>query len=177
MKLILFFFIGMIGSFLNGIYDLSVVSLDGAPVPLSQFQGKKLLIVVLPVSRQANDISLLKAMDSISRKYSVQISVIGIPSGENGYVADSLASLKQFYGSLMGSQILLTQGMYTNKSSGSRQSALFAWLTDKNKNTHFDQDVKGPGHKFFIDQKGQLLAVFPPDIPLSDRTMQHLITP
>lgn len=167
----------MMGSSLNGIYDLSVVSMDGTTVPLSQFQGKKLLIIVLPVTRQASDIRLFQAVDSISWKYNTQISVIGIPSSENGYVADSLVSLKQFYSSLMGSQVLLAQGMYTNRNSGTRQNGLFAWLTDKSKNTHFDQEVKGPGHKFFIDQKGQLVAVFPPDIGLSDRMMQHLITP
>jgi glutathione peroxidase-family protein len=177
MKLMTILSIWLTATFSTGIYDLSVVSADGTSVALSRYQGKRLLIVVLPASRQSKDIQELQQLDSISRKYSGQISVIGVPSYENGFIADSLPSLRQFYGSLLGGQVLLTQGMYTNKTSTGRQNALFAWLTDKSRNSHFDEDVKGPGHKFFVNAQGELRAVFAPGIGLTDRLMLHLITP
>lgn len=161
----------------GGIYDFSLTAIDGTSLPLSQLRGKKLLIVVLPASRQGRDSLMLLQLDSISRKYPSQLTILGVPSFENGFTTGSLAALRQFYGSVMGPQLLLAQGVYTNKSSGSGQNTLFAWLTDKNKNGHFDEEVKGPGQKYWVNETGQLVSVLGPEIVLGDRIMQHLITP
>jgi len=131
MKQFFLFFIGLMSSFSGGIYDLNLVSLDGTSLALSQFQGRKLMIVVLPVTRLRKDSVQLQLLDSVSRQYSAQLTVLGVPSYENGFTPGAQASLHQFYSSLMGPQVLLIQGMYTNKSSGSQQHHLFAWLTDK----------------------------------------------
>jgi hypothetical protein len=71
--------------------------------------------------------------------------------------------------------IVLTEGMYTKKTSGKNQSALMQWLTDRTKNTHFDMDSWGIGHKFFVNSKGRLYAVMPPQTSLQHPIIQNIV--
>jgi glutathione peroxidase len=159
----------------GGIYDFSLVSIGGTTIPLSQYAGKRLLIVVLPSDRTATDSADLGKLAALTAKYKTQLTVLGVPSYEGGYTDGQLPSLKKFYSDVLGSQVVLTQAVYTNKGSGSRQHGLFAWLTDKGRNGHFDMDVKGAGQKFLINGKGELSGVFDPGIGLNDRLIQRFI--
>jgi glutathione peroxidase len=173
MKAFIIVLILFVNPVVSGVYEFSLVSMEGAAVPLSQYRGKKLVIVVLPGTHTAKDSADLRRLDLLSRKYKDQLTVLGVPSYEGGFSDNQLPSVKQFYNGLLGSQVLLTQAVYTSKGSGSRQHALFAWLTDKGRNGHFDVDVKGPGQKFFISGKGELSGVFDPVIALSDHLLQR----
>ena len=55
--------------------------------------------------------------------------------------------------------IIVTEGLYTRKTSGSQQHPLFKWLTDKAKNDHFNKDITGPRNKFIVWTDGKLIGV------------------
>jgi hypothetical protein len=71
--------------------------------------------------------------------------------------------------------IVLTEGMYTKKSSGSNQSALMKWLTDRTKNRHFDIDSEGIGQKFIVNATGRLFAVLPPQVSLQAGVFNKIV--
>jgi len=64
--------------------------------------------------------------------------------------------------------------MYTRKSS-SYQNEIFAWLTDKDLNGHFDKEVDGPGSEFFVSASGELYGVLGPEARWSDNLFNKLI--
>ena len=140
----------------NNFYSYSVTTSDGKDISLDQFQGKKALVVVLPVTKTTQDSMLLIAMDSLVTFGTA--AVIGVPSYEDGFQDDSLESLTTWYRSLAGDSVIITQGMNTRKASP-YQSDLFAWLTSKDLNGHFDQDVMGAGTKYLINETGDLYGV------------------
>ncbi len=158
-----------------GVYDIHITTIEGADKSMSDFQGKKLLIIVLPVTQNVNDVHYLQAVDSLSRKYANNVTVIGVPSYEYGFNTNSLSNLRSYYRGIIGQQVILTQGLYVNKSSGKMQHKLFAWLTNVNQNTHFNEDVKGVGQKFFIDENGELYGYYGPEAGLNDNLLKKMI--
>jgi len=149
----------------NNFYSYSVTTWDGKDISLDQYRGKKVLLVVLPASKTTQDSILLVAMDSLVTFDT--IAIIGIPSYEDGFQDDSLESLTTWYKSLAGDSIVITQGMNTRKTSP-YQSDLFAWLTSKDLNGHFDQDVMGAGTKYLINEAGELYGVGSSESLLTD---------
>ena len=159
---------------IDGIYSIQITTINGADKSLSVFQGKKILVVVLPTSQRSQDSAFLKTIDSIAHNYSSSLSVIGVPSFEFGYNAENARTLRHFYNGLLGQRVTITEGMYVRKTSP-MQHELFRWLTRKEKNVHFDEDVEGIGEKFFINEGGDLYAIVGPNAILTQRLLQKLL--
>lgn len=159
----------------ESIYTHSVTSIEGTNKPLNAYQGKKLLIVTLPIQQNPSSDSLLHSLDSIRMVYAGSLVIIGVPAYEDGYTAAMKESLKQWYRSILNMDIIVTEGLYTRKTSGSQQHPLFKWLTDKNRNDHFDEDVNGPKNKFIVWTTGELIAVLGPFTKIGGNTINALL--
>jgi glutathione peroxidase len=162
-------------AFSQSVYTYSVTSIEGTGKPLNAYTGKKLLVITLPTQQNAAADSLLQSLDSIRAAYASTLQIIAVPAYEDGYTPAIKNQLKQWYRSKLGMGIIVTEGMYTRKTSGSQQHALFKWLTDKTKNGHFDQDVAGPRHKFMVWTDGELTAAMVARTRLSSPTINELL--
>ena len=158
----------------QSLYDIQLKDIDGNEISMNVFAGKKIMIVVLPASQHAADSVFLHSIDSIHEVYA-DLNIIATPAFEDGYNIENSAALKLFYKGMLGTGITITKGMYTRKGAAQNQHALFAWLTHDKKNNHFNQDVEGPGQKFFVNASGELYAVIGPGMPLSSRHIPGLI--
>lgn len=173
--LIIFSFFLISTNYVENIYSFSVTSIEGDNKPLSAYQGKMMLIITLPTEQNISNDSLLNSLDSLEALYSSSLVVIGVPSFEDGYTLANKDSLKIWYRSILSSDIIVTDGMYTRKTSGTQQHPLFRFLTDKDGNGHFDKDVSGPRCKFFIWTNGELTGVLGPQTMLGGSTMNSLL--
>jgi glutathione peroxidase len=156
------------------IYNLSVKRINGETVSFNNYRGKKMLFIILPYSAQdtsasSNEIATLQA------KYGDSLVIVGVPGIETGFESTHQTSLQQRFASNTGSNFILAEGMKVKKTSGEQQSALFQWLTKKDRNKHFDQDVLGTGHKFFVDESGELYAVLGPQTKLSKSIITRVL--
>jgi glutathione peroxidase len=159
----------------ESIYTYSVISIEGNNKPLSAYKGKKLLVITLPTQQNASGDSLLHSLDSIRAVYNNTLQIIAVPAYEDGYTSAIKNSLKQWYRSILGSGIIVTEGMYTRKTSGNQQHPLFKWLTDKDKNGFFNQDVTGPRHKFIVWTDGELTGELGAPIRIGGSAMNDLL--
>lgn len=159
----------------TGVFDFSITTPEGEDVLLNTYQGKKLVIVVLPVTHTAADSGLLRLLDTLSINYADSVTLIGIPSYEDGYADDSLGSLMTWYRSLLGNQFVIAQGMNTRKNSA-YQTPLFSYLTHADENGYFDDDVYGAGEKFFIGTSGSLSGISTPDADFDSKIFLDMIT-
>lgn len=149
--------------------QISFRTLSGDTVMMTSLLGKKTLFFVVPLNEndaQFNQLHVFK------NRYKDTIRIVGILSVEDGFQSANSSSLQTLYDSI---GIILSEGMYTKKSSNSNQSALFKWLTNKNENLHFDMDARGVGHKFFVDENGRLFAVMPPPAPLNSGMIDRIV--
>ena len=141
---------------------------------MSSYQGKKILIVVLPGTVSDADTSFLQAINNTDKQYKQQLKIIGAPSLEDGYTVSNANKLKQWYKKYLDANIVITEPMHTRKTSPGQHS-LFSWLTKKEHNTHFDEDVAGAGQKFFISASGELYSVFDPPARLNKSILEVVL--
>jgi glutathione peroxidase len=157
--------------FLDDIYSLSLKSIDGEKIELSKFRGKKMLFIILPLSKSDSTISI-NEISQLQSKYQSSLVVIGIPAEETGFKKEEEGKLKKLYKDA-AANFIITDGMKVKKGTG--QSSLFEWLTNKDKNHHFDKDVQGVGSKFFVDEAGELYAVMGPQLKLTSPVIDKII--
>lgn len=156
----------------QSIYDLSFNDIDGNVISVNSYVSKRVLFYVVPLS--VDDSLKLDELGAFCQRNGDSIQVIGLLSLEDGYNSGLAASIKSLYQS-RGISILLTTGMNTRKSSGSSQSDLMNWLTERDQNRRFDLDASGIGHKFFVSKTGKLVGSFQSSVSLSDPLCDRLV--
>lgn len=162
-------------SALPGIYDYTVPKIDGGMQPLSAYEGKKMLIVTLPVEQTATADSFLYSLDTLANAHTSNLQVIAVPAYEDGYTPAQKNQLTQWYQSKLGTGIFITEGLYTRRTSGTQQHPLFKWLTDATENSHFNMDVTGPYYKFFVKADGSLYGVLESPIKISSKAVNKVL--
>lgn len=159
----------------ESIYTHSVTTIEGVNKSLQAYQGKKLLVVTLPVQQSSSADSLLHSLDSIGQANTGSLVIIATPAYEDGYTVSMKENLKQWYRSILSTEIIVTEGMYTRKTSGNQQHPLFRWLTDKSRNNHFDRDVEGPNNKFIVWTTGELIGVLGSQVKVGSNAINELL--
>jgi hypothetical protein len=142
---------------------------------MNEYQGKGIWITILPASQSAQDSAYLSRIDSIGSSKKEKFTTIVVPSYEEGYFEDSSHTLMQWYRHSLDSSIIITQPLYTHKSSGLQQNSLFDWLTHTEKNRHFDFEINGAGSMFFINEQGVLYGVFGAEAKWSNKLLNHVM--
>jgi glutathione peroxidase len=166
-------FIALLNIFIwqESIYNYNVSRIEGGNQSMAAYQGKKILIITLPVQYDAAADTLLYCLDTLASAHSLQLAVIAIPAYEDGFTPALKEQLNQWYRSRLGNYIVITDGLYTRKTSGTQQHPLFKWLTTDTLNDVFNIDVEGPGHKFFVNTTGQLYGVLRPQTKISSNVV------
>ncbi len=159
----------------SSIYTTSVPRIEGGNYSISNCAGKKILIVTLPVQYNASAEAFLVSLDSLGNAHTDSLSVIAVPAYEDGFTDSNKIALRSWYRSKLGNNILITDGLYTRKTSGTQQHPLFGWLTRAAENGILDIDVEGPGYKFFVDGKGVLIGLLRPETRIGSQTVTDLI--
>jgi glutathione peroxidase-family protein len=173
--LTLLFFLLLVTSIqAQSVYTFNCKVSDSIAQLIKGFPGKKVLIVVLPVTQTSKDNSMLKQLDSISRVHPYDLKVIGVPSVEDGADMNYSTSLNHFYRGILNDNISITNYVNTRKTS-TNQDKLFAWLTHAAQNRHFDSDVKNVWTMFILDEKGELKGVLGTSTHLPLRILNRLL--
>lgn len=157
------------------VYGFSLPKLEGGSVNLSEFVGKKIIFVTLPLVQGTSADSALHAMDTMGLAHQGDLKIIAVISFEDGYAIDQKSALLQWYRSKLRSHISITDGVYTRNTSGGLQHPLFRWLTTLSMNEVFDIDPDSAGFKFFINTEGKLVGVLRPHSKMWGQSVQKTI--
>lgn len=161
--------------FTSGVYNYTVPKLEGGTQALAAYEGKKILIITLPLVQSPAADSLLYALDTLGAAHTNSLKIIAVPSIEDGYTAAQQAQLQQWYRSKLGNHIVITSGLYTKKASGAQQHPLFKWLSSDTQNGMFDIDAAGPGYKYIANEQGELYGVLHPQSKISGISVQRTL--
>jgi len=156
------------------VFDFTITTNDGREQSLSVYRGKNIMIVILPSTQNDTTSAILNSLDSLHRELKDSLTIIGIPSYEDGYADDSLESIMSWYHSVLDTDFVVAQAMNTSKSSP-YQSELFHWLTHAEENGHFDQDAMGAGEKFIMTTDGALHGLISPDTPFDADILKQIL--
>ena len=153
------------------IYDFVLTSLDGKDVSLSQFKGKKLLIV--NTASECGYTPQYADIEKLYREYGSKVVVLGFPANNFGAQEPGTnEQIKTFCEKNYG----VTFPMFEKISvAGADQHPMYKWLTTKEANGWNDQAPKWNFWKYLVDENGVLRKVFPSKVkPMSEEVLREI---
>lgn len=141
----------------QSLYDLTVNSLDGKPVALSDYKGKVLLIV--NVASQCGMTPQYKALESLYQKDKDKgLVILGFPCNQfGGQEPGTAAEIQSFCEKNYGVTFPLFEKLDVN---GANRAPLYTLLAGES--SPFPGDIKWNFGKFLIGKDGKILARFEP---------------
>lgn len=155
----------------ESIYDFSVAGLTGDTIDFSAFKGKKILIV--NTASKCGFTPQYAELEKLYEQYKDKLVIVGFPANnflwqEPGSNEEISAFCQKNYG--------VTFPMAAKISvKGNKMAPVYHWLTEKEHNHFKNSSVKWNFQKYLIDEKGNLIAVFPPSTtPMSDDVIKAI---
>ncbi|WP_132223492.1 glutathione peroxidase [Albibacterium bauzanense] len=154
----------------ESIYQFKMESIDGQTIDLSQFKGKKILVV--NTASKCGYTPQYKGLEELSQKYKDDLVVIGVPANNfGGQEPGANDEIQTFCEENYGVTFLLTE---KTSVKGDDINALFDYLTSA-QNPDFTGEIKWNFEKFLIDENGKLIHRFRSDVePMSAAILANL---
>ena len=155
----------------SSIYDLSIGSLDGKTINLSDFKGKKILFV--NVASRCGFTKQYKGLQRLFEQERERLIVIGIPCNQFGrQESGSSKAIQNFCSRNFGVSFPISEKI---KVKGTNQHPIYNWLTNKLLNGAVDSKVKWNFQKYLINEEGALQSIFSSKInPLSKEVIDAI---
>ncbi|HNW90728.1 MAG TPA: glutathione peroxidase [Bacteroidales bacterium] len=140
-------------------YDFNATSIDGKEMSMSEFKGKKLLVV-----NTASKCGFTPQYADLERLYQEfgpeKFVILGFPA--NNFLWQEPKSNEEIAG-FCSLKYNVTFPMFAKISvKGNNQHPLYEWLTKKELNGKADAKVKWNFQKFMISEQGEWVDVVPP---------------
>jgi len=137
-------------------YDIEINSLQGKPINLSLFKGKKILFV--NVASKCGFTPQYKELQKLHNLYEESLVVIGVPCNQFGkQEPGNSTEINEFCQVNYGVSFLITEKISVK---GNEQHPLYSWLTKKNKNGRKNSSVKWNFQKYLINEDGELIDYY-----------------
>jgi len=143
----------------GSIYDFTLNSIDGKPMPLADFKGK--VILVVNVASRCGFTPQYSALESIYEKYKDQgFVILGFPANNFGSQEPGTnAEIKKF----CSAKYNVTFPMYAKVSvKGDDQTPLYKYLTES-ANPAVAGEIKWNFTKFLVGRDGRVVQRFEPE--------------
>lgn len=135
-------------------WDFAFTSIDGKPMPLSDFKGKVLLVV--NTASFCGFTKQYEALQALDAKYQSQgFHVIGVPSNDfGGQEPKAAGEIKEFCEGMFGVTFPLTDKVVV---SGDGAHPFYAWARDQ---LGWLNAPKWNFHKYLVGRDGKLVTSF-----------------
>lgn len=154
----------------SSFYDLSIKSINGETIELSEFKGQYVLFV--NVASFCGFTSQYAELQQLHESYP-KLTIIGVPCNQFGFQEPGNAKeIQTFCQSKYNIEFLLTE---KTKVKGKGKHPVYQWLTDKELNGKDDYSVSWNFNKFLIDNEGQLVGHFGSSISPNDTKITSII--
>jgi glutathione peroxidase len=153
------------------VYSFKVPALDGSTIDFAKFKGKKILIV--NTASECGYTPQYADLQKLYDGYKSKLVIVGFPANNfGGQEPGSNTDIKEFCAKNYGVTFPMSEKVSVK---GDDIHPLFKWLTSKTENGVMDADIKWNFTKFLLDEKGQLIAVFPSKVnPTSEEITKYL---
>ena len=147
------------------IYDINIEGLDGGAIDLSKYKGKKILIV-----NTASKCGYTPQYEGLEKLYEANketLVIIGFPSNNFAFQEPGDAKkIRDFCTANYGVTFPMAAKVDVK---GKNMHPIYVWLTQKKYNQYSDNSVKWNFQKYLLDEKGNLIQVFPPGMEPMDK--------
>lgn len=152
------------------LYDFTVNSIDGKPVSLSGFKGKK--VVILNVASKCGFTPQYADWEKFYKEHGDKIVVLGFPANNFKQETSSNQEIAQFCQKNYGVSFPMFEKVSV---AGDDQSPLYQWLSTKSMNGWNDKTPTWNFCKYVINEKGDLTHFFGSKIKPDDAEFRKAI--
>jgi glutathione peroxidase len=155
----------------SSVHQFKVPGLDGKTIDFSSFKGKKILIV--NTASQCGYTPQYAELEKLYTQYKDKLVIVGFPANNFGQQEPGTNSeIKEFCTSKFNVSFPMAEKISV---IGKDIHPLYKWLTNKSENGVMDAQVRWNFTKFLLDEKGNLVAVFPSAVkPMSEEITKYL---
>ncbi len=141
----------------SDVYQFTMNSIDGVPLPLSNFEGKVMLIV--NVASKCGFTPQYEGLEALYEKYKDRgLVIVGFPA--NNFMAQEPGTNEEIK-TFCSTKYNVKFPLYSKISvKGEDKAPLYRFLTDTNANPKTGGEIKWNFTKFLVDRKGKVIARF-----------------
>lgn len=155
----------------NSIYDFTLNDIDGKPVKLSKYKGKKLLLV--NVASKCGYTPQYEALQKLYETYKGKLTILAFPANNfGGQEPGTSEDIKSFCSENYGVTFPIFEKISVK---GVDKHPLYRWLSDKNLNGWNNEEPSWNFCKYFINEEGKLVKFFPSKVKPMDKEIIELI--
>ena len=149
----------------QSIYDFEFKTLDGQKIVMSEYKGRKILIV--NTASECGYTPQYKELQALYDQYSSKVVVLGFPANNfGGQEPGSNQEIAAFCEKNFGVKFPVMEKVSV---TGSDVDPLFKYLSDKSVNGVTDEKPTWNFCKYLIDEKGKIIKFFPSKVkPMSE---------
>ncbi|WP_226390501.1 glutathione peroxidase [Penaeicola halotolerans] len=152
-------------------YDYKVNTIDGKEVSLSQYKGKKVLVV--NVASKCGYTPQYADLQKLHETYGKDVTILAFPANNfGGQEPGSNEDIQEFCESNYGVKFQMFEKISVK---GVDKHPLYRWLSDKSLNGSNDQEPSWNFCKYLIDENGKLVKFFPSRVNPMDEEIISLI--
>jgi len=153
------FFVAAVAFAASSVYDFTLPSIDGKPMPIANYKGKVILLV--NVASRCGFTPQYTALEAIYERYKDQgFVILGFPANNfGGQEPGTNAEIKKF----CATKYSVTFPLYAKVSvKGDDTTPLYQYLTKK-ANPEVAGDIQWNFTKFLVDRNGNVAKRFEPE--------------
>lgn len=154
------------------VYDFTVEDINGKPVKLSQYKGKKLLIV--NTASECGFTPQYKELEELYKKHGSKVTVLGFPANNfGGQEPGTNLQIASFCEKNYG----VTFPLFSKVSvKGADTAPLYQFLGDKAQNGVTDEKPTWNFCKYLIDEQGNVVGFYPSKVkPMSEELVAAIL--
>jgi len=137
---------------MSSIHQYSVEGIGGEEIELSQYKGKKMLVV--NVASECGFTPQYQQLQELYEEFQDKLTVLGIPSNDfGGQEPGTNKDIQAFCTDRFG----VSFPMAAKVSIRNNPHPVYQWLQQKQLNGRMDTKVKWNFHKYLLDEDGQLV--------------------
>ncbi len=154
----------------KNIYSFKVDGLEGGTINFAGFKGKKILIV--NTASKCGLTPQYKDLEALYQQYKDQLVVVGFPANNfRGQEPGSNEEIAEFCQKNYGVSFPMAAKVSV---AGDDIAPIYKYLLEEAKKKDLPSPLTWNFGKFLLDEKGQLIAVFPPKtLPLADEVVKY----
>jgi glutathione peroxidase len=162
----------------SSVYEFTMNSIEGAPLPLAKFEGKVMLIV--NVASKCGFTPQYEGLEAVYEKYKDQgFVIVGFPA--NNFMAQEPGTNEEIK-TFCSTKYNVKFPLYSKISvKGDDKAPLYQYLTDPAANPKTGGEIKWNFTKFLVDRNGKVVARFEspvkPDSPEVTSAIEKALKP
>ena len=146
------------------IYHYSYTSIDGAPVHISDYKGKKIMFV--NTASYCGNTPQYEKLEALYKLYSSKLVIIGFPCNQFGAQEPGAdGTIKDFCTKTYGVTFPMSAKIDVK---GPQRDSIYIWLSEKDMNSVKTTTIEWNFQKYLVDETGKFMDMFANDMQPDD---------